>query len=76
MVPGGVATDAGLDTRPIATPKIVPHEGPTPPAGFLPNTAAALYGLGEIAASGQTIAIIELGGGYTAADNEAAFAAR
>jgi len=65
----------GLDTRPIATPKIVPHKGPTPPAGFLPTAVAALYGLGDVDASGQTIGIIELGGGYTAADNQAAFAA-
>ncbi len=65
----------GLDTRPVATPKIVPHKGPTPPAGFLPTAVATLYGLGDVDASGQTIGIIELGGGYTEADNQAAFAA-
>lgn len=65
----------GLDTSPIATPKIVPHRGPTPPPGFLPTEIAALYGFGDLDASGQCIAIIELGGGYTAADNEAAFKA-
>ena len=27
----------GMDTRPAATPKIVPHKGTTPPAGFLPT---------------------------------------
>lgn len=65
----------GLDTRPVATPKIVPHRGTTPPAGFLPTEIASLYGLGDLDASGQCIAIIELGGGYIAADNKAAFEA-
>jgi kumamolisin len=65
----------GLDTSPAATPKIVPHRGPTPPAGFLPTQMASLYGFDRADASGQCIAIIELGGGYTEADNEAAFRA-
>jgi kumamolisin len=65
----------GLDTSPIATPKIVPHRGATPPEGFLPSEIAALYGFGDLDAAGQCIAVIELGGGYTAADNDAAFAA-
>ncbi len=65
----------GLDTRPIATPKFVPHRGPTPPAGFLPTDVAKLYGFEGVDASGQCIGIIELGGGYTDADNQAAFKA-
>jgi len=65
----------GLDTTPIATPKFVPHRGPTPPPGFLPSGVASLYGFGDLDASGQCIAIIELGGGYNAADNQAAFKA-
>lgn len=65
----------GLDTRPIATPKIVPHRGPTPPPGFLPTEVAQLYGFANGDASGQTIGIIELGGGYTDADNQQAFEA-
>ena len=65
----------GLDTRPVATPKIVPHRGPTQPAGFLPTEVAKLYGLDGFDASGQCIALIELGGGYTDADNQAAFKA-
>jgi kumamolisin len=65
----------GLDTRPIATPKIVPHRGTVEPSGFLPSDIAALYGLPDADASGQCIAIIELGGGYTDADNQAAFGA-
>jgi kumamolisin len=65
----------GLDTRPVATPKFVPHRGPNPPQGFLPTEIATLYGLGDADASGQCIGIIELGGGYTDADNQAAFEA-
>jgi kumamolisin len=65
----------GLDTRPVATPKIVPHRGKIEPSGFLPNEVAALYGLPDADASGQCIAIIELGGGYTHSDNQAAFRA-
>lgn len=65
----------GLDTRPIATPKIVPHRGPTPPAGFLPSDVARLYGFSGVDASGQCIGIVELGGGYTEADNQSAFKA-
>ena len=65
----------GLDTRPIATSKMVPHRGPVLPAGFLPTDVAKLYGFGDADASGECIGIIELGGGYTAADNEAAFKA-
>ncbi len=65
----------GLDTSPIATPKIVPHRGPNPPAGFLPTDIASLYGFNGMSASDQCIAIIELGGGYTDSDNKAAFSA-
>lgn len=65
----------GLDTTPIATPKIVPHRGTTTPRGFLPTEVAALYGLADLDAPGQCVGIIELGGGYTDADNKAAFAA-
>jgi kumamolisin len=72
---GRIDAVLGLDTSPIATPKIVPHRGPTLPEGFLPNDVARLYGLEGQDGKGQTIAIIELGGGYTAADNDTAFKA-
>lgn len=65
----------GLDTTPIATPKFVPHRGTTSPHGFLPTEVAAVYGLGNWKATDQCIGIIELGGGYTDADNQAAFQA-
>jgi kumamolisin len=74
-VAGSVAAVLGLDTSPIATPKFVPHQGPTPPPGFLPTDIARLYGFDGTDVSGQCIGIIELGGGYTDADNQAAFEA-
>ncbi|WEK42353.1 MAG: S53 family peptidase [Candidatus Sphingomonas colombiensis] len=74
-VVGRVAAVLGLDTSPIATPKIVPHRGTTPPTGFLPTDVAKLYGFGGSDAAGQCIGIIELGGGFTDADNQAAFKA-
>ena len=75
QVVGCVAAVLGLDTSPIATPKFVPHRGPTPPPGFLPTDIAKLYGFGDADASGQCIGIIELGGGFTDVDNQAAFEA-
>jgi kumamolisin len=65
----------GLSTTPVATPKIVPHRGTTQPRGFLPTDVAAIYGVQGATAAGQCIGIIELGGGYTASDNVAAFTA-
>ncbi|QYE36313.1 hypothetical protein KZX46_10500 [Polymorphobacter sp. PAMC 29334] len=65
----------GFDTRPAATPKIVPHRVGPVPKGFLPTEVAALYGLAGAKADETCIGIIELGGGYTDADNNAAFAA-
>lgn len=65
----------GLDTTPIATPKLVPHRGTAKPRGHLPTEVAALYGFEGARAAGQCVGIIELGGGYTAADNAAAFGA-
>ena len=70
-----VAAVLGLDTSPAATPKIVPHQGPTPPRGFLPTEIAQLYGISKVDVSGQCIGIIELGGGYLPSDNDAAFRA-
>jgi kumamolisin len=75
QVAGCVAAVLGLDTSPIATPKFVPHRGPTPPAGFLPTDIARLYGFDDADASGQCIGIIELGGGFTDTDNQTAFKA-
>jgi kumamolisin len=66
----------GLDQRPIATPKSVRLAEAAAGAAYLPNDVARLYdfptgGAGE----GECIAIIELGGGVSAADTAAAFKA-
>jgi kumamolisin len=65
----------GLDTRPTASPKIAFPRAPEAAVAHLPNEIAALYGFPQTAGrgKGQCIAIIELGGGYTDADNKAAF---
>ncbi len=77
----------GLDNRPIAKPHIIrsnrvtPSTGTaivravTPPSGsFTPPQVAALYNYpGGVTGSGQTIAIIELGGGYSTTDLQTYF---
>ena len=67
----------GLDQRPIATPKSVRLAEPAADAGFPPNAVARLYDLPNPANPGQgeCIAILELGGGFNAADTEQAFSA-
>ena len=66
----------GLDQRPIATPKSIRLANPSAEAGFPPNAVAKLYGFPPLAAGvGETIALIELGGGFNAADGEQAFSA-
>ena len=65
----------GLDQRPIATPKSVRLASADASAGFLPNAVAGLYGFPPGTGAGETIAIVELGGGFSAADTKAAFKA-
>ena len=65
----------GLDQRPIATAKSVRLAGPAADSGFLPNAVTALYGFPAGDGSGESIAIIELGGGFDEADTSAAFQA-
>ena len=66
----------GLDNRPVARPRLVQRPASAAQAGHLPNSFAALYDYptGQDG-SGQTIALIELGGGFDTADTAAAFAA-
>jgi kumamolisin len=79
--PGDVAPHVeavlGLDQRPIATPKSIRLAHPAADAGFLPNAVAGLYGFPtpKGLGAGETVALIELGGGFTASDTDAAFAA-
>jgi kumamolisin len=65
----------GLDTRPIARPRLqqaLPHTI----GGHLPNQVARLYGFPtDRTGKGQCIALIELGGGFRPSDNAAAFGA-
>ena len=67
----------GLDTRPAAMPRLARHPDPHVIGGHKPNAVAALYKFPVTAGrgAGQCIALIELGGGYRASDNAAAFAA-
>ncbi|MDQ2774806.1 MAG: S53 family peptidase [Acidobacteriota bacterium] len=75
---GAVMAVLGLDTRPIAKPHFRVRKGkgvgirPRAAAAntsFTPPQVAALYNFPTgIDGAGQTIAIIELGGGYTAGD--------
>lgn len=70
-----VAAVLGLDTRPVATPKLrrTAHAA----SGFLPNAVGALYGFphGATVGAGASIGIIELGGGFRDSDTATAFAA-
>jgi kumamolisin len=66
----------GLDDRPAGFAKAVPAAAPTQPGGYGPNQVARLYDFPTgVTGAGQCIALIELGGGYGDADNQAAFAA-
>jgi kumamolisin len=75
---GVIEAVLGLDNRPIATPKIrVCHRGAAatnPDAGtFIPPQVAQIYNFpvapaGSAGGAGQTIGIIELGGGYHPGD--------
>ena len=84
---GVVIAVLGLDTRPVAKPHIcrtkrvissaaaAPAQAVTAPSGtFTPPQVAALYGFPSgVTGAGQTIAIIELGGGYSTADLQTYF---
>ena len=65
---GIVTSVLGLDTRPVAQPHF--RQNPAAPAGtFTPPQVAALYSFPTgVTGKGQTIAIIELGGGYKTED--------
>jgi kumamolisin len=70
----------GLDARPQAKVRSRRHlEGVAPRAAgdtsYTPPAVARLYSFPAGSGSGQTVAIVELGGGYTAADLSAYFAA-
>lgn len=60
----------GLDERPVAKPHFLTRQSAAAATGsFTPPQVAALYGFPQgLTGKGQTIAIIELGGGYRTAD--------
>jgi|SRR5579863_395940 len=65
----------GLDTRPAAQPRLVLKHAATTTA-YLPNQVAGFYAFPTtVTGKGECIALIELGGGFNAADTSAAFKA-
>lgn len=59
----------GLDTRPIAKPHFRARPAVAPSGSFTPPQVAQLYNFPTgVTGTGQTIAIIELGGGYRTND--------
>ncbi|MBV9266541.1 MAG: S8/S53 family peptidase, partial [Acidobacteriaceae bacterium] len=59
----------GLDTRPIAKPHFRTRDQTSTAGSFTPLQIAQLYNFPTgVDGSGQTIAILELGGGYNASD--------
>ncbi len=79
--PSDIADDLeavlGLDQRPIATPKLVRVAAAAANTSYPPNAVAALYGFPKTSGqgAGECIAIIELGGGVSDSDTQAAFQA-
>ena len=73
---GSVVAVLGLDNRPQANPhyrtrKLAPHDAsqPTAPTSYTPIQVAQAYQFpAKASGAGQTIAILELGGGYRKAD--------
>jgi len=66
----------GLDTRPAAQPRLVRNPNAAATSSYLPTQVAALYNYPTgVTGAGECIALIELGGGYLAADINAAFEA-
>ena len=70
---GHITAVLGLDNRPQAKPHsrvARPHAGSL---SYTPVSVAALYGFPTTGGAGQTIGLIELGGGYTTSDLETYF---
>ena len=64
----------GLDTRPVAKPHFRIATNASPGSTFTPTQVASLYNFPSNAdGTGQTIALIELGGGFTTSDLQTYF---
>jgi kumamolisin len=71
---GHVMAVLGLDTRPIAHAHIRRRPSQTPTTTYTPPQVAALYNFPSgTTASGQSVGIIELGGGYRTSDLQTYF---
>ena len=69
---GVVTAVLGLDNRPVAKPHFRARQAPA--SSFTPPQVAALYNFPSgLTGKGQTVAIIELGGGYQTSDLTAYF---
>ena len=66
----------GLDNRPQAQPHFRVSPSQAAGSSFTPAQVAQLYQFPQVSAKGQTIALIELGGGFRAADITAYFKAQ
>ncbi len=65
----------GLDSRPVAKPHVRIHAA-QPPGSLTPVQVAKLYNFPSgVTGAGQTIGIVELGGGYKASDLKTYFTA-
>ncbi len=72
---GHITAVLGLDNRPQAKPHSRIARPRANGISYTPVGVAALYGFPTTGGAGQTIGIIELGGGYTTADIETYFRA-
>ncbi|WP_027007702.1 S53 family peptidase [Conexibacter woesei] len=70
---GVVTAVLGLDDRPQARPRLVRAAAAAPPRAFAVPEIAKLYNFPTSQASGQWVAIIELGGGFRQADLDTYF---
>jgi kumamolisin len=77
-IAGIVESVLGLDTRPVAQPRLqrLINSAQAASATYLPNQIGGFYGIPTSPdGAGECIAIIELGGGYNESDITTAFAA-
>lgn len=70
---GVVVAVLGLDTRPVAKPHFRRKSKQPASTTFTPPQVAALYNYPTVTGEGQTVAIIELGGGYSTSDLQTYF---
>lgn len=71
---GPVVAILGMDTRPVAKPHFRFRPAATPAGTFTPPQVAQLYNFPTaVTGQGQTVAIIELGGGYSTTDLQTYF---